>query len=130
MTDNNQFPKDSGITNADPLKASGLLAGLGATIPLVAAPMAGGPSTPALVLAAAEAGGLGLLAGGYKAPEQLAQQIAEVRAGISTFGVNLFGVNLFAPNPVPIDKDAFVEYTEALRELAASYDLSLAEVDA
>jgi nitronate monooxygenase len=129
MTDNNQSAEDLGATSADPLKASGLLAGLGATIPLVAAPMAGGPSTPALVLAAAEAGGLGLLAGGYKTPEQLAHQIAEVRAGVSPFGVNLFGVNLFAPNPVPIDKDAFVEYTESLRELAATYNLSLDEVD-
>jgi nitronate monooxygenase len=129
MTDNNHSAEDLGAS-ADTLKASGLLAGLGATIPLVAAPMAGGPSTPALVLAAAEAGGLGLLAGGYKTPQQLAHQIAEVRAGISTFGVNLFGVNLFAPNPVPIDKDAFVEYTESLRELAATYNLSLDEVDA
>ncbi|MGO4228450.1 NAD(P)H-dependent flavin oxidoreductase [Arthrobacter sp. YAF34] len=130
MTDNNQSAEDSPATSTDTLKASGLLAGLGATIPLVAAPMAGGPSTPALVLAAAQAGGLGLLAGGYKTPEQLAAQIAEVRAGVAAFGLNLFGVNLFAPNPVPIDKDAFVEYTEALRELAATYNLSLDEVDA
>jgi nitronate monooxygenase len=130
MTDDNQSAEDLGAASANPLKASGLLAGLGATIPLVAAPMAGGPSTPALVLAAAEAGGLGLLAGGYKTPEQLAHQIAEVRAGVSPFGVNLFGVNLFAPNPVPIDKDAFVEYAESLRELAATYNLSLDGVDA
>ncbi|WP_455835146.1 NAD(P)H-dependent flavin oxidoreductase [Pseudarthrobacter siccitolerans] len=129
MTDHDPS-EHSGTENSATLAASGLLAGLGATIPLVAAPMAGGPSTPALVLAAARAGGLGLLAGGYKTPEQLAQQIVEVRAGISTFGVNLFGVNLFAPNPVPIDKDAFVEYTESLRELAARYNLSLDEVDA
>lgn len=128
MTDHSVSAEHSG--GAGPLPASGLLAELGAVIPLVAAPMAGGPSTPALVLAAAEAGGLGLLAGGYKTPEQLAQQITEVRAGISTFGINLFGVNLFAPNPVPIDKDAFVEYTESLRELAATYNLSLNEMEA
>jgi nitronate monooxygenase len=108
-----------------PLQATGLLAGLGAAIPLVAAPMAGGPSTPALVLAAVEAGGLGFLAGGYKKPDQLAGQIAEVRAGISRFGVNLF-----APNPVPIDRDAFTEYSHALRELAATYDIVLKDVEA
>lgn len=130
MTDHNASAEHSGASSSSTLEASGLLASLGAVIPLVAAPMAGGPSTPALVLAAAETGGLGLLAGGYKTPEQLAQQIAEVRARISTFGVNLFGVNIFAPNPVPIDKDAFIEYTESLRELAATYDLSLEEVDA
>lgn len=128
MTDRSASTEYSNDTS--PLAASGLLAKLGATIPLVSAPMAGGPSTPALVLAAAEAGGLGMLAGGYKSPKQLAEQITEVRTGISTFGVNLFGVNLFAPNPVPIDKDAFVEYTETLRELAATYDLSLNEVEA
>lgn len=99
---------------------NGLLAGLGATIPLVAAPMAGGPSTPALVLAAADAGGLGFLAGGYKTPDQLAAQIAEVRGGASRFGVNLF-----APNPVPVDPDAFFRYADALRELAGTYDIPL-----
>ena len=35
-------------------------------LPVVAAPMAGGPSTPALVTAVAAAGGLGFLAAGYK----------------------------------------------------------------
>src|SRR4051794_36265266 len=115
---------------AGPLQATGLLAGLGAAIPLVAAPMAGGPSTPALVLAAAEAGGLGFLAGGYKKPDQLAGQVADVRAGIARFGVNLFGVNLFAPNPVPIDRAAFTEYAQALRELAATYNIDLKDVEA
>ena len=40
------------------------LAGLGLDIPVIAAPMAGGASTPALVIAAARAGGLGFLAAG------------------------------------------------------------------
>jgi NAD(P)H-dependent flavin oxidoreductase YrpB (nitropropane dioxygenase family) len=101
-------------------ETTGLLAGLGATVPLVAAPMAGGPSTPALVLAAAAAGGLGFLAGGYKAPDQLAAQIAEVRRGTGRFGVNLF-----APNPVPVDEQAFRAYADALQELAAAYNISL-----
>ncbi len=37
--------------------------------PVVVAPMAGGPSTPALVLAAAKAGATGFLAAGYKTPQ-------------------------------------------------------------
>jgi len=41
------------------------LAGLPLTLPVLAAPMAGGPTTPALVTAAAEVGSLGFLAGGY-----------------------------------------------------------------
>ena len=36
--------------------------------PVLAAPMAGGPTTPALVIAAARAGSMGFLAAGYKTP--------------------------------------------------------------
>ena len=96
------------------------LAGLGLDIPLIAAPMAGGPSTPALVTAAARAGGLGFLAAGYKTPEALAGQIAEVReAGVP------FGVNVFAPNPVPAEPGAYRRYAEALRPEADRYGLDL-----
>ena len=96
------------------------LAGLGLDIPLIAAPMAGGPSTPALVTAAARAGGLGFLAGGYKAPAALASQIAEVRgAGVP------FGINLFAPNPVPVEPGAYRRYAEAIQPEADRYGLDL-----
>ncbi|PRW64737.1 NAD(P)H-dependent flavin oxidoreductase [Actinopolyspora mortivallis] len=59
-------------------------------IPLVAAPMAGGPSTPELVAAVAEVGGTGFLAAGYKTPEALREQIERLRATTPVFGVNLF----------------------------------------
>src|SRR5204862_3061643 len=70
------------------------LSELGATSPVVAAPMAGGPTTPELVLAAAGAGSLGFLAGGYLTADALGEQLAQVRAA----GTPLYGVNLFAPN--------------------------------
>jgi nitronate monooxygenase len=95
-----------------------MLSSLGVTVPILAAPMAGGPSTPELVVAAARAGGLGFLAGGYKKPATLAEQIKAVRG-------TPFGVNLFAPNPVPVDPDAFREYTKALQPEAAAYGLDL-----
>ncbi|MDP9345916.1 MAG: nitronate monooxygenase, partial [Actinomycetota bacterium] len=38
-------------------------------VPVVQAPMAGGPSTAELAAAVANAGGLGFVAAGYKAPE-------------------------------------------------------------
>src|SRR6476659_1760535 len=58
---------------------------------VVGAPMAGGPTTPELVAAVGEAGGLGLLAGGYLTAPQLAAAIAEVwHASSRPFGVNLF----------------------------------------
>ena len=96
------------------------LGGLGLGIPLIAAPMAGGPSTPALVAAAARAGGLGFLAAGYKAPEAVAGQIAEVREARVPFGVNVF-----APNPVPAEQGAYRRYAEAIRPEADRYGLDL-----
>lgn len=63
-------------------------------VPVVAAPMAGGPSTAELVAAVGEAGGLGFLAGGYLTAEALARQIADVWDASS----RPFGVNLFVPD--------------------------------
>ncbi|MFL6157691.1 MAG: NAD(P)H-dependent flavin oxidoreductase [Marmoricola sp.] len=90
-----------------------LLADLGVSVPVLAAPMAGGPSTPALVVAAARAGSLGFLAGGYKSAAELGAQVEEVRAA----GVP-FGVNLFVPRPVPVDPVAYAAYAETLAEVA------------
>ena len=104
----------------DRLHARGFLQSLGAEIPLVAAPMAGGPGTPQLVVAAADAGGLGFLAGGYKTAEQLAGQISAVRRLTTRFGVNLF-----VPNAVPVDRTAFLAYAELLGGLAAKYAINL-----
>jgi nitronate monooxygenase len=103
-----------------PAPGTSPLAGLGVTAPVLAAPMAGGPTTAALVTAAAQRGGLGFLAGGYKTAEQLRAQIAEVRAVTP-----VFGVNLFAPNPVAVDPAEYHRYAAALRPLAARYGAEL-----
>lgn len=64
---------------------------LGIRHPIIQAPMGGGPTTPALVTAVAEAGGLGSVAGGYLDPDQLRHEIAEVRSRTSApFAVNVF----------------------------------------
>lgn len=96
------------------------LDGLGITAPVLAAPMAGGATTVALVAAAAQAGGMGFLAGGYKSAEQIAGQIAEVRRFTPAFGVNLF-----APNPVSVDPAQYRAYADALRPLAERYGVQL-----
>ncbi len=96
------------------------LADLGVTAPVLAAPMAGGPTTPALVAASARSGGMGFLAAGYKTAEQLEKQITEVRATAP-----VFGVNLFAPNPVTVDPAAYRRYAEALRPIAERYGVTL-----
>jgi NAD(P)H-dependent flavin oxidoreductase YrpB (nitropropane dioxygenase family) len=87
-----------------------MLDDLGIELPVLAAPMAGGPTTPDLVIAAAEAGSLGLLAAGYRTPDVLAEQIARVRSRTATFGVNLF-----APNPVPVDRAAYDNYRRRIQ---------------
>lgn len=68
---------------------------------VVAAPMAGGPSTPELVAAVAAAGGLGFLAAGYLAPAELARQVAATRALTD----RPFGVNVFVPGSPPEGAD-------------------------
>ena len=61
--------------------------------PIVQAPMAGGPSTPALAAAVSRAGGLGFLAAGYKTVDQVGLELAEVRSLMPAdvpYGLNLF----------------------------------------
>lgn len=100
-----------------------MLTELGITLPVLAAPMAGGPTTPELVIAAGRIGSMGFLAGGYKTPRALADQIATVRAE----GVP-FGVNLFVPNPMPASSEDYLAYRRALEAEADRYDVHLPEV--
>jgi nitronate monooxygenase len=64
-------------------------------IPIVLAPLAGGPSTPELAAAVSNAGGLGFLAAGYLSAAELAERCR--RTGELTSAP--FGVNLFVPGP-------------------------------
>ena len=82
--------------------------------------MAGGPATPAMVTAAARAGSLGFLAGGYKTATELAEQIAEARASTQQFGVNLF-----VPNAVPVDPQAYRQFATTIQPQADRYGLDL-----
>jgi NAD(P)H-dependent flavin oxidoreductase YrpB (nitropropane dioxygenase family) len=95
------------------------LPGLPVSLPVLAAPMAGGVGTPQLVLAAAEVGSLGFLAAGYKSVADLAAQLATVRPTGTPFGVNVF-----APNPVPITVAAYRRYADALRPDTDRYGLT------
>jgi nitronate monooxygenase len=100
------------------------LAALSVSNPVIAAPMAGGPTTPDLVVAVAEVGSIGFLAGGYKTAELLAEQITVVRRRTPTFGVNLF-----APNPVPVEPSAFRRYAGAIQSEADAYGLQVADAE-
>ncbi len=100
------------------------LTDLGVTSPVVAAPMSGGPTTPALVVAAAQERALAFVAAGYKPPELVADQIREV--GQAT---PLFGVNLFAPNPVPVDRSEFRRYAEEIQPVAEKFGVARTAVE-
>jgi nitronate monooxygenase len=90
-------------------------------LPIVAAPLAGGPSTPALAAAVSGAGGLGFLAAGYRTPDALAQDIAELR-GVTD---RPYGVSLFVPAASADGPDAVRRYAESLRADADRYGVAL-----
>src|SRR5204862_6353418 len=74
---------------------------LGIALPIVQAPMAGGWTTPALVAAVSNAGGLGMLAGARISAAALRTQVEAVRALTDrAFGVNFL---LAPPDPAPHD---------------------------
>ncbi|WP_121161444.1 NAD(P)H-dependent flavin oxidoreductase [Micromonospora pisi] len=94
---------------------------LGSELPVVAAPMAGGPGVPALVAAVTSAGGFAFLAAGYKTPEAMRTEMDQLRRHAIPFGVNVF-----VPNAVPIDVDAFRRYARDLAAEARPYGIELA----
>lgn len=74
------------------------------TLPVIGAPMAGGPSTPALAASVSEVGGLGFLAAGYKTPDAVAAEVDAVRAATTgPIGVNLFVVEPYEPGAAALD---------------------------
>lgn len=72
--------------------------------------MAGGPSTPGLVIAAARAGAFGFVAGGYKSAQAMRADIDAVAAGTT----EPFGVNVFVPGRPAADPDALARYLDEL----------------
>lgn len=98
-------------------------------VPLIAAPMAGGPSSPELVIEVSRAGGLGMLAGGYLPVERIAEQIAAVREGLRD-AERPFGVNLFVPEAAPTDPAELAEFREQWSRTVASLDADLSELAA
>ena len=91
-------------------------------VPIVLAPMAGGPSTPALAAAVSRAGGLGFLAAGYLRAEQLAEQASTTRAQVSRFGVNVF-----VGGTEPADPARVQSYAQRLQPEAARAGIDLGQ---
>ena len=92
-------------------------------VPIVGAPMAGGPSTPQLAAAVTEAGGLGFLAGALLTADKLADDIAVARSLTS----GPLGVNLFVPQPDVGEPAEIAAYAEELGALARHFGVDLGE---
>jgi nitronate monooxygenase len=105
-------------------------------VPLVVAPMAGGPSTPALAAAVAGTGGLGYLAAGNLPVQRMIGQVEQLWA----LGAEEFGVNVFVPaaantaedgvDPSAPDRSAAVaRYRLLLAGEAERYGIELPDAD-
>ncbi len=92
-------------------------------VPVIVAPMAGGPSTPALAAAGTDAGGLGFVAAGYLKAEALAERIAAAR----NLTAGPLGVNLFAPQPSVATPEAIARYADELAPDAERYGAKLGD---
>jgi nitronate monooxygenase len=95
----------------------------GLSVPVVQAPMAGGPSTPELAAAVNRGGGLGFVAAGYLTPERLREQLQRTAALTD----RPFGVNLFVGSDTPGDADAVSVYGRRLTEIARRAGVQLGE---
>src|SRR3954468_7354897 len=103
---------------------------MGLRHPLVLAPMAGGPSTPALCAAVSEAGGLGSHGGAYLSPAKpredppakLREDIRAIRAATS----RPFAVNLFADDGKGAEPDRLAAAQQAVARYRAELGLSQA----
>src|SRR5262245_49302442 len=95
---------------------------LGLRLPIIQAPMAGGPSSQELVAACSAAGALGCFGFAYTQPEDMAKQAAWVRAKTSA----PFLVNLFAsPQPGEISPTAQRAAIEAVARYYAEYGMPI-----
>lgn len=96
-------------------------------VPIVQAPLAGGPSTPELAAAVSGAGGLGFVAAGYKPVPALQAEIDRTRS----LTERPFGVNVFAPSGAPAEPEPLARYARALRAEAqrAGVDLGRPRFD-
>jgi nitronate monooxygenase len=94
------------------------------TLPIVQAPMAGGITTPALVAAVSEAGGLGTLASGYSSPADIRKAIQEVRALTD----KPFAVNLFVPETHPATPDQLERARRAVADCCKELNIKISPV--
>lgn len=87
---------------------------LGIELPIIQAGMAGGPTTPELVAAVSEAGGLGTLGAAYMEPESIREAVRAIRR----LTAKPFSVNLFVA-PMRDDYSRYAEVQPVIDRLGA-----------
>lgn len=92
---------------------------LGVALPIIQAPMAGGVTTPALVAAVSDAGGLGCFGAAAMAPDALRQAVRDARQHTD----RPIAVNLFVPNPATITPEDMEAVAQALAPARARLGL-------
>ena len=92
-------------------------------LPVIQAPMAGGPSTPELAVAVSASGGLGFLAAGYKTATAMRADIEAVREHTGA----PFGVNLFVPQASVITPENLQHYADSLAPDAGHFGVTLGD---
>ncbi|KYD07059.1 Enoyl-[acyl-carrier-protein] reductase [Heyndrickxia sporothermodurans] len=89
--------------------------------PIIQAPMAGGITTPELVAAVSNAGGLGMIGAGYLNAEQTRKIIREVKSLTS----NPFGINLFVPEKNAVDEVEILKMNTHLQKYREELNLPM-----
>ncbi|WP_240377154.1 NAD(P)H-dependent flavin oxidoreductase [Bacillus piscicola] len=84
---------------------------IGMTYPIIQAGMAGGTTTPELVAAVSNAGGLGTLGAGYMSPEQMRDSIRKIKELTN----HSFAVNVFIPEVPKVSEKDIEKARELLR---------------
>lgn len=92
-------------------------------IPIVLAPLAGGPATVDLAVAVSDAGGLGFLAAGYRSADGVREQALAFRARSAA----PFGVNVFAPPAPAASPGVYANYVASLQPEARVAGVALGE---
>lgn len=92
---------------------------LGIRYPIIQAGMAGGITTPELVAAVSNAGGLGTLGAGYLSPEETRYAIREIRS----LTTKPFAVNLFIPQSVHEQQEMIDEMDRYLNRYREQFRL-------
>jgi len=94
-------------------------------IPIIQAPMAGGVTTPDLVAAVCNAGGLGSVGAGYMSPDALITAIDKVR----TLTDKKFQVNLFVPESHQANLVSQQKMATCINEIASSLHINTQPVE-